>query len=335
MPHLMDVTSLVAAILLLATPSPLVLADTSQCLQNCQSIYNFYIRFHLAGLDSFMSMCWRNCLATAPTATTTPTTTTTRTTTSTYQGACGFSMVDRNRIVNGVDASECQFPWVVQVNSGCAGSILDKRHVITAYHCVMNVDTKTVVSSPIYVSVGSSFKARQTRYSVIHVNADPRYNSGTKDFDIAVLTLAQDLVFSDCVAPICLPDPYDDPWASDSCYAAGWGRLSESAISGTENLQYVKLPLVNLTTCITGYRFRTDFYINDKKLCAGDYENGGIDSCKGDSGGPLMCQTNGRYFLHGVVSEGWGCARPRYPGIYTKTTNPQVMSFIRSALTYW
>ena len=35
-------------------------------------------------------------------------------------------------------------------------------------------------------------------------------------------------------------------------------------------------------------------------LCAGHTE-GGADSCRGDSGEPLTCKHNGRFYVHGVV----------------------------------
>lgn len=46
-------------------------------------------------------------------------------------------------------------------------------------------------------------------------------------------------------------------------------------------------------------------------LCAGDFR-GGQDACQGDSGGPLVCGET----LAGVVSHGYKCAEPRFPGIY-------------------
>ena len=38
----------------------------------------------------------------------------------------------------------------------------------------------------------------------------------------------------------------------------------------------------------------------------------------GDSGGPYIVKKSGRNFLIGIVSFGRGCARPEFPGVYTR-----------------
>ncbi|CAF4470988.1 unnamed protein product, partial [Rotaria sp. Silwood2] len=44
------------------------------------------------------------------------------------------------------------------------------------------------------------------------------------------------------------------------------------------------------------------------------------DTCQGDSGGPLMAFVNNVWQLHGITSNGYGCALPGYPGIYTRVS---------------
>ena len=42
----------------------------------------------------------------------------------------------------------------------------------------------------------------------------------------------------------------------------------------------------------------------------------GADSCKGDSGGPLVCNLRNKLTFVGIVSQGYRCNKPGYPGIY-------------------
>jgi secreted trypsin-like serine protease len=55
-------------------------------------------------------------------------------------------------------------------------------------------------------------------------------------------------------------------------------------------------------------------------FCAGDMENGGVDTCLGDSGGPVIIN-DGPATLVGITSWGVsGCGEPGSPGVYTRVS---------------
>lgn len=60
-------------------------------------------------------------------------------------------------------------------------------------------------------------------------------------------------------------------------------------------------------------------------ICAGYLGEGGKDSCKGDSGGPLRCyhteNDTETLLLIGVVSWGHACGDQDYPGVYARVTS--------------
>ena len=76
----------------------------------------------------------------------------------------------------------------------------------------------------------------------------------------------------------------------------------------------VPVPIISQSTCQKDYPWET---IDDTMICAG-YPEGGKDTCVGDSGGPMVCEADGKYILEGVLSWGDGCARPgNYGPVYT------------------
>lgn len=92
-----------------------------------------------------------------------------------------------------------------------------------------------------------------------------------------------------------------------NCTVNGWGTTSYLG-DPTVTLMSVGVNIINILLCNTSYQGE----LTAGMLCAG-VTGGGKDACQGDSGGPLAC--NG--FLTGVVSNGYECALPKYPGIYT------------------
>ena len=141
---------------------------------------------------------------------------------------------------------------------------------------------------------------------------NPLHNSN----DIALVRLASPAELGVGVGLVCLPDtghqlPFDD--LNKTCWITGWGDLS-FLDSPPNTLMQASLPLVSKQRCENA----NPGEIDDSMFCAG-LDEGGIDSCQGDhSGGPLVCEFNGKWYLEGVTSFGHGCAEPRHYGVYAK-----------------
>uniref|UniRef100_A0A4W5MFF3 Peptidase S1 domain-containing protein n=1 Tax=Hucho hucho TaxID=62062 RepID=A0A4W5MFF3_9TELE len=156
----------------------------------------------------------------------------------------------------------------------------------------------------------------------------PAYDGSTHDNDIALLRLSSPVNFTDYIFPICLA-------ASDSVFhkgteswVTGWGNANEGdPLPPPQTLQEVEVPVVGNTQCdcLNGVGS-----ITDNMLCAGALE-GGKDSCQGDSGGPMVVKHNSVWVQSGVVSWGYGCARPNLPGVYTRVSSYQ--SWINSQIS--
>ncbi|XP_076470327.1 trypsin-7-like [Babylonia areolata] len=281
-----------------------VLCRQADCLSPCRFVND---------ITDYNARCLRSCLVTTPAP---------------PPRSCGVSST--GRIVGGTRVSDCELPWTVVVNVGtryCGGTILNHNTVLTAGHCVYSTRTGKAQPNTVSVKYGSSDQWSAKTAFVTRVDIHPRFVLQYFDYDVALLTLDRTLPFNKCVQPICLPQVDLSPYQTQGCQAAGWGAVDFSRPAAQRFLRKVELPIVSLADCLKAYGSRL---VSDIKICAGFFQNGGKDSCLGDSGGPLMCYKDGAFYQFGVVSFGRACARPRSPGVYSRVTHSLINSWIRN-----
>ncbi|XP_046584817.1 trypsin-like [Haliotis rubra] len=233
-----------------------------------------------------------------------------------------LTKTNNKRIVGGNIVTPHSFPWMVALKYRgvfqCGGSLLkgssNKWYILTGAHCLHGA-----VVSDLEVVLGahdlSKNEASSETIAIKQTMNHPSFNPITLEYDTGLMELAvppqiqrPEINFG-CVAA-------NKPSSGTICYVIGWGTTSvESAPS--DMLQVVDKPIMSQQTCEGIYG--TDFR-NSSMLCAG-YPQGGKDSCKLDSGGPLMCYHNSRMEIIGTVSWGFGCAEPNSPAVYSSTVS--------------
>uniref|UniRef100_A0A336KGF2 CSON007431 protein n=1 Tax=Culicoides sonorensis TaxID=179676 RepID=A0A336KGF2_CULSO len=165
---------------------------------------------------------------------------------------CGISNASHTRVVGGRDASRGAYPWIAgllyKVQSSpalrnlCGGSLITKRHVLTAAHCIKPTLTA--------IALGMHDITKLYEGSVIAVDIKKTHeNYDAKKIlnDIAMIRLVQDAPINDNIRPICLPS--QEPQRSMDFtgyqpFVAGWGTTSSQGPAATI-LQEVQVPVLS------------------------------------------------------------------------------------------
>ncbi|XP_050073469.1 uncharacterized protein LOC126561398 [Anopheles maculipalpis] len=254
-------------------------------------------------------------------------------------GKCGVRNAQgiNGRIKNPVyvdgDSEFGEYPWQVAILKKdpkesvyvCGGTLIDNLHILTAAHCV-----KTYNGFDLRVRLGEWDVNHDVEFypyierDVISVQVHPEYYAGTLDNDLAILKMDRpvDLTGAPHIAPACLPDKLTD-FSGQRCWTTGWGKDAFGDYGKYQNiLKEVDVPIVNHYQCqnqLRQTRLGYSYNLNPGFLCAGGEE--GKDACKGDGGGPLVCERNGVWQVVGVVSWGIGCGQANVPGVYVKVAH--------------
>ena len=246
------------------------------------------------------------------------------------------------KVVGGSQTTVDQYPWQAALvfdpakvpgnafqRQFCGGSLITPSIVLTAAHCVFDTDPddgSVLDSDDVDVILGQSQLSTASPDSEFDVQSvtyqsdfDPRFGPGDFEVpqnDVAYLVLAEPYPSATTI-DMAGPDEATlwDPSSPEEI--TGWGATAESGpgSAGSDGLQAATVPVAADSACTAEYG---DFFDSTSMVCAG-YPEGGVDTCFGDSGGPMQAPlVNGGYRLVGITSWGDGCAEPNAPGVYTR-----------------
>nr|XP_021183943.2 trypsin-7 [Helicoverpa armigera] len=230
---------------------------------------------------------------------------------------------DGGKIVGGTETTIQEYPYqayLLLYNGSdyfqCGGSIVNAYYVVTAAHCLEGIQT-------VYVRIGSTISnSGGIQYETSTFSSHPFYNPSTFDYDVGIVSVSQGMQLDGTNAKaIELVRTFHDIANGTNITLTGWGATGEGE-AVTSTLRVVSVPGVDRETCNN----QLSGTITSRMFCAG-YPEGGKDTCQGDSGGPAVVRSTGR--LAGIVSFGYGCARPDSPGVYTRIGNFNIRNYIR------
>ncbi|XP_059479409.1 chymotrypsin-C-like [Neocloeon triangulifer] len=230
---------------------------------------------------------------------------------------CGRPVLRNNLVVQGKNVTKGLWPWLAAIffttASGqafqCGGSLVSKRHVITAAHCVQQdpIQSKVVKPQRVTIYLGKhsllnfaerNVQAKEVSKIIVH----PQWGEGDNHHsfnDLAIIVLKSPADFNFNVQPVCLTDSFLS--LENFGKVVGWGKDEQGNMVSKEPKQ-ATMPIVSQEECLRSNR---DFlYLtSNTTFCAGARDGGG--PCNGDSGGGMysqMVDQPGRWYLRGVVS---------------------------------
>ncbi|XP_037717258.1 uncharacterized protein LOC119551786 [Drosophila subpulchrella] len=218
------------------------------------------------------------------------------------------------KVVNGENATLQHSAWMAAVyNSSnvflCGGTLIHKRFVLTAGHCIYR-------QVRLYVRLGAYNKSdpRVQKNVVTAISHRLFHGYPEEGNDIGLLKLDSSVVYDYGIHPICIVVDKNVRFEVDrmaAFRALGWG-LTKPNGQDSDILQTISVNNLHREMCerVLGVN------VFSKQLCAGSVSG---DTCSGDSGGPLINTYRYREAQFGIVSFGQpGC---NGIGVYTDVTS--------------
>ncbi|XP_025836154.1 brachyurin-like [Agrilus planipennis] len=216
-----------------------------------------------------------------------------------HRGYNQLESSEDTRIVGGSEAVPNSIPYQAALRlfyddgstNFCGGSLITKRYVLTAAHCLVD----NLVSLEVILGAHKFRENEATQQSIptSTFKVHERFNNQTLENDVGVVYLETPAEINRYVQVIALPSRADvsNSFAGSAAIASGWGYTSTSASDVTEALRYINVTILTKAACSVTYKD-----VRDSVICSSGAGKKGL--CAGDSGGPLAANKK----LVGVAS---------------------------------
>ncbi|EDV33755.1 uncharacterized protein Dana_GF19169 [Drosophila ananassae] len=263
---------------------------------------------------------------------------------------CGTSFA--SRVIGGNNTELFEFPWTTLLEYtlpggvkefSCGAAFIAQRWLVTAAHCVHpkytggqkiltaarlgEWDKDTDPDCVTHLSGKRECAPPHIRVPIDLIRPHADFSTETLANDIALLRLSRPVDWlrhvDRHVEPVCLPprNLQQEPPVGAAADVSGWGKTEKSDSSSIK--RKAMLFIQAQAQCREAFE-KEGFLVGDRQICAGGAI--GVDSCSGDSGGPLTVEADtpqGHRFVYlaGVVSFGRSrCGESEFSGVYTRVS---------------
>lgn len=180
-------------------------------------------------------------------------------------------------IIGGSQAPKGAYEWFAQ-STGCGGTLVHDDIILSAAHCLDTWTGKALVGA---------YQSRQATYGAQFVKVSqairhPRYNPATVQWDFLIVVLEQPVANAKLVK---LNDVHSHPAPGESLKVIGFGAQKDQPnYEYPQFLMEAELHAVGSKVCKSHFPKHDIF--PEVMVCAGSSK--GMDTCYGDSGGPLF-----------------------------------------------